>query len=94
MRNILMIALATAALAACGPMPTPRSNPEAARKALTSAGYTNITEIAPLNGFSENCDPQESTYCNYFVATDRRGIRVSGTVAEEIDGELEIDHND
>lgn len=91
----VLIGLAVASLAtACGPLPTPNSDPAAATEALTQMGYTNIANVTPLNTFTEACSRNESLYCNHFVADDRRGVRVSGTVVEENDGELEVDHQD
>lgn len=90
-----IISAATLALVACGPTPTPASDPVAATKALEQSGYTNVADVRQVNGFDmENCTQEEALYCNTFVATDRRGVRVAGVVVEEIDGELEIDHFD
>lgn len=97
MKKIALFAavLAVSMVAACGPMPTPNSDPVAAEKALTDSGYTQVANIRPVNQFDiETCTQEESLYCNTFEATDRRGVRVAGVIVEEIDGELEIDHFD
>lgn len=95
---LALAAVASLALAACGPLPaapTPNSDPAAATAALEGMGYTNVTNVRPLNQFDhETCTQEEAVYCNSFTATDRRGFQVWGVVVEETDGELEVEHND